>query len=313
MNLSVFSDYTFIVVALGCGMLGIISGVLGSFSVLRKESLLGDGVSHSSLPGVVIAFLLTGVRSIPVLLTGALISGLLAAFLINFIVKRSKLKFDAALAAVMSVFFGLGTVLLTCAQKLPDATQAGLEAFIYGQASAMLKSDVILLSGAALVLLLGIILLWKEFKLFSFDRDFAVQAGFNEKLLWAALSLMTVLTIILGIQTVGVVLMSAMLITPAAAARQWTNKLWVMVMLAAMFGDFSGAAGAYVSAVNTGIPTGPAIVIISGIIGVTSLLFAPKRGILRQIIGRRVNRVKLTLTVSDNDNNKEDNSKCRQR
>lgn len=313
MNLSVFSDYTFIVVALGCGMLGIISGVLGSFSVLRKESLLGDGVSHSSLPGVVIAFLLTGVRSIPVLLTGALISGLLAAFLINIIVKRSKLKFDAALAAVMSVFFGLGTVLLTCAQKLPDATQAGLEAFIYGQASAMLKSDVILLSGAALVLLLEIILLWKEFKLFSFDRDFAVQAGFNEKLLWAALSLMTVLTIILGIQTVGVVLMSAMLITPAAAARQWTNKLWVMVMLAAMFGGFSGAAGAYVSAVNTGIPTGPAIVIISGIIGVTSLLFAPKRGILRQIIGRRVNRVKLTLTVSDNDNNKEDKDKCRQR
>ncbi|MCM1299369.1 MAG: metal ABC transporter permease [Firmicutes bacterium] len=299
MNVSVFSDYTFTVVALGCGMLGMISGVLGSFSVLRKESLLGDGVSHASLPGVVAAFLLTGVRSIPVLLTGALISGLLATFLINFTVKSSKLKFDAALAAVMSAFFGLGTVLLTCAQKLPDATQAGLDSFIYGQASAMLKSDVLLLSVSALILLLGVILLWKELKLFSFDRDFAVQAGFNERLLSAVLSLMTVLTIILGIQTVGVVLMSAMLIIPAAAARQWSDRLWAMVVLAAVFGSLSGAAGAYVSAVFKGIPTGPAIVVISGIIVVFSLLFAPKRGILKQLILRQLNRLKLTVTVEE--------------
>lgn len=304
-NFSVFSDYTFIVVALGCGMLGMISGVLGSFSVLRKESLLGDGVSHASLPGVVAAFLLTGVRSISVLLTGALISGLLATFLINLAVKKSRLKFDAALATVMSSFFGLGTVLLTCAQKLPDATQAGLDSFIYGQASAMLKSDVVLLSVSAFILLLGVILLWKEFKLFSFDRDFAVQAGFNEKILSAALSLMTVLAIILGIQTVGVVLMSAMLITPAASARQWTNKLWIMVVLAAVFGSFSGAAGAYVSAVYTGIPTGPAIVIISGIIGAISILFAPKRGILKQIIGRRLSRVKLTVTLRERNSKEE--------
>ena len=300
-NFSVFSDYTFIVVALGCGMLGMISGVLGSFSVLRKESLLGDGVSHASLPGVVAAFLLTGVRSISVLLTGALISGLLA----TFAVKKSRLKFDAALATVMSSFFGLGTVLLTCAQKLPDATQAGLDSFIYGQAGAMLKSDVVLLSVSAFILLLGVILLWKEFKLFSFDRDFAVQAGFNEKVLSAVLSLMTVLAIILGIQTVGVVLMSAMLITPAASARQWTNKLWIMVVLAAVFGSLSGAAGAYVSAVYTGIPTGPAIVIISGIIGTISILFAPKRGILKQIIGRRLSRVKLTVTLRERNSKEE--------
>lgn len=304
MNFAVFSDYTFIVVALGCGMLGMISGVLGSFSVLRKQSLLGDGVSHASLPGVVAAFLLTGIRSIPVLLTGALLSGLLATFLINLTVKKSKLKFDAALGTVMSAFFGLGTVLLTCAQKLPDATQAGLDSFIYGQASAMLKSDVILLSAAALILLLGVILLWKEFKLFSFDRDFAVQAGFDEKALSAVLSLMTVLAIILGIQTVGVVLMSAMLITPAASARQWTDRLWIMVLLAALFGSLSGAAGAYISAVYTGIPTGPAIVIISGAVGAASLLFAPKRGILKQIIGRQLSRVKLTVTIGDKEGGK---------
>lgn len=297
MNFSVFSDYTFIVVALGCGMLGMISGVIGSFSVLRKESLLGDGVSHSALPGVVAAFLLTGIRNSPVLLTGALISGLSATFLINIIVKKSKVKFDAALATVMSTFFGLGTVLLTCAQKLPDATQAGLDSFIYGQASAMLKSDVIILSISALILLLGVILLWKELKLFSFDRDFAVQMGYNEKLLSLLLNLMTVITIILGIQTVGVVLMSAMLITPAASARQWSNRLWVMVAAAAFFGALAGGVGAYISAVNEGLPTGPAIVIITGIIGVISILFAPKRGVLKRIIDRQMNRVKLTVTM----------------
>ncbi len=297
MNFSVFSDYTFIVVALGCGMLGMISGVIGSFSVLRKESLLGDGVSHSALPGVVAAFLITGIRNSPVLLTGALISGLFATFLINVIVKKSKVKFDAALATVMSTFFGLGTVLLTCAQKLPDATQAGLDSFIYGQASAMLKSDVILLSVSALILLLGVILLWKELKLFSFDRDFAVQLGYNEKLLSLLLNLMTVITIILGIQTVGVVLMSAMLITPAASARQWSNRLWIMVAAAAFFGAFAGGLGAYISAVNEGLPTGPSIVIITGIIGVISVLFAPKRGVLKRIIDRRLNRVKLTVTM----------------
>lgn len=297
MNFSVFSDYTFIVVALGCGMLGMISGVIGSFSVLRKESLLGDGVSHSALPGVVAAFLITGIRNSPVLLTGALISGLSATFLINIIVKKSKVKFDAALATVMSAFFGLGTVLLTCAQKLPDATQAGLDSFIYGQASAMLKSDVILLSVSSLILLLGVILLWKELKLFSFDRDFAVQLGYNEKLLSLLLNLMTVITIILGIQTVGVVLMSAMLITPAASARQWSDRLWVMVATSAFFGALAGGAGAYISAVNEGLPTGPAIVIITGIIGVISILFAPKRGILKRIIDRQLNRVKLTVTM----------------
>lgn len=294
----VFSDYTFVTVALGCAALGGISGAVGSFAVLRKQSLLGDGVSHSALPGVAAAFLLTGIKNTAVLLLGALISGLLSAFLISGAVKKSKIKFDAALAVVMSTFFGLGTVLLTCAQKLPNATQAGLSTFIYGQASSMLKSDIILIFVCSFVLLGVVILLWKEFKLFSFDRDFAVQSGYSEKLLTFILSFITVITVILGIQTIGVVLMSAMLITPAAAARQWSDRLVVMVILAAAFGGVSGAAGAYVSAVESGLPTGPSIVIAASVIALISLLFAPKRGIINRIVKRRKNRLILILNQS---------------
>lgn len=294
----VFSDYTFVTVALGCAALGGISGAVGSFAVLRKQSLLGDGVSHSALPGVAAAFLLTGIKNTAVLLLGALILGLLSAFLISGAVKKSKIKFDAALAVVMSTFFGLGTVLLTCAQKLPNATQAGLSTFIYGQASSMLKSDIILIFVCSFVLLGVVILLWKEFKLFSFDRDFAVQSGYSEKLLTFILSFITVITVILGIQTVGVVLMSAMLITPAAAARQWSDRLVVMVILAAAFGGVSGAAGAYVSAVESGLPTGPSIVIAASVIALISLLFAPKRGIINRIVKRRKNRLILILNQS---------------
>lgn len=293
--MNVLGDYTFAVIALGSGVLGAISGVIGSFAVLRRQSLLGDGVSHAALPGVVAAFLLTGIKSIGVLLTGALIAGLTAALIISALVKNTKLKFDAALASVMSAFFGLGTVLLTLSQKNPDATQAGLSNFIYGQASSMLKSDVIMTAVCSGILLLGVILLWKEFKVFCFDRDFAVQLGYSERGISLVMSLMTVAAVILGIQTVGVVLMSAMITAPAAAARQWSDRLWVMVTLSAIFGLVSGVAGAYVSAVSEGLPTGPAIVIAVGIIAVASLLFAPKRGIIKRLIARKTYSLRLTV------------------
>lgn len=294
--MNVFTDYTFITVALGSAALGALSGVIGSFAVLRKQSLLGDGVSHAALPGVVLAFLLTGIKNTSVLLTGALLSGVAAALLIAFAVKKTKLKFDAVLAVVMSGFFGLGTVLITCAQKLPNANQAGLSTFIYGQASAMLKSDVILILVCSAFLFLGVILLWKELKVFSFDKDFAVLSGFSERVLSLVLSIMTVAAVILGIQTVGVVLMSAMLIAPAAAARQWSDRLWLMVILAALFGGASGVLGTYTAV--SGIPTGPAIVISASVFAAISLLFAPKRGIISRIIKRKINGNKLRLTVT---------------
>ncbi len=285
-------DYTFQTVALGSALLGIISGVLGSFAVLKKQSLLGDGVSHAALPGVVMAFLLTGSKNTEVLLLGALLTGLAATFLILSIVRNTRLKFDSALALVMSVFFGLGMVLLTYSQKVPNANQAGLKRFIYGQASTLLERDVLLMAGCGVVLLGLVIVFWKEFKLFSFDPEFAETIGFQTKWLNALLSTLIVIAIIIGLQTVGVVLMSAMLITPAVAARQWSNRLWVMVLLASIFGAVSGVAGTFFSSVYTNLPTGPVIVVCITIIAVISLLFAPERGIMLQIHRRHKNQVR---------------------
>lgn len=288
--LALFQDYTFQTVALGSALLGLISGVLGSFAVLRKQSLLGDGVSHSALPGVVIAFVLLGSKNTEVLLLGALVSGLLATLLIVSIVRHTRVKFDSALALVMSVFFGLGLMLLTYVQKIPNSNQAGLKRFIFGQASTLLQRDIILMAICGMVLLTLVLLFWKEFKLFTFDSDFAQSLGFSPKRLNLLLSFMIVLSIIIGLQTVGVILMSAMLITPAVAARQWTNKLWVMVMLSALFGAVSGVAGTAASSLVPKLPTGPAIVVCISAIVVISILFAPGRGVLDRIYQRRKNR-----------------------
>ena len=205
------TDYTFRIVALGSMVLGIISGVLGSFAVIRKQSLLGDAVSHAALPGIALAFLVTFTKRTEILLLGALISGLLSTFIIIMISKYSRVKFDSALALVLSVFFGGGMVLLTHIQKIPNSNQAGLEKFIFGQASTLLKRDVNIMIILGIVLLSIVALFWKEFKLVSFDEEFAESIGFSSQKITALLFFIIVTAIIIGLQTVGVILMSAML------------------------------------------------------------------------------------------------------
>ena len=148
-----FSDYTIQIVSMGSALLGIVSGVIGSFAVLRKQSLLGDVVSHAALPGIALAFIFVQVKDTNVLLIGALIAGLLATGAVRVIDKYSRIKFDSALALVLSVFFGAGLVLLTYIQKIPNANQAGLDKFIFGQASTLLKKDVytVLIVGAIII------------------------------------------------------------------------------------------------------------------------------------------------------------------
>lgn len=288
--LQLFQDYTFQTVAMGSALLGIVSGVLGSFAVLRKQSLLGDGVSHAALPGVVMAFLLTGSKNTEVLLLGALLTGLASTGMMITIVKYSRVKFDSALALVMSVFFGLGLVLLTYSQKMPNANQAGLKRFIYGQASTLLERDVRLTAVCGAALLLTVLLFWKEFKVFSFDPEYADTIGFGTGKLNLLLSFLIVLTIIIGLQTVGVVLMSAMLIAPAVAARQWSNRLGTVVALAAVFGASAGILGTLFSSAIPGLPTGPVIVVWITVIAAVSLLAAPGRGIFSKMLRRRENR-----------------------
>ena len=288
--LALFSNYTFQIVALGSALLGIISGVLGSFAVLRKQSLLGDGVSHAALPGVVLVFLLTGSKNTEMLLLGALVTGIFATLLILGIVKTTRVKFDAALALVLSVFFGLGTVLLTYSQKIPNANQAGLKNYIYGQAANMLESDVLSMLVVGFIVIILVLLFWKELKITSFDPEYAKTLGFNTSYINLLMILLLVLAIIIGLQTVGVILMSALIIAPAVSARQWTNKFSIMVILAAIFGGLSGLLGATISITSSKLATGPIIVVVATIIAITSLLIAPKRGVISKLYKRNQNK-----------------------
>lgn len=279
-------DYTLRTVAIGASLLGIVAGALGAFALLRQQSLLGDAISHSALPGIVIAFLLTRSKAPAVLLIGALIAGWLAALMVNWIVQRTRLKQDSALGLVLSTFFGFGMMLLTYTQRLPDARQAGLDKFLFGQAATLLVEDVWAMAIFGGIAMLLLVLFWKEFKLISFDPNFAGSMGFPVRGLDLLLTLLTVIAIVIGLQAVGVVLMSAMIVAPAAAARQWTDRLGIMVLLSSLFGAISGLAGVIVSSTTSGLSTGPTIVLAASAIVLISFLFAPQRGIIAGLLRR---------------------------
>lgn len=276
----VFQDYTFQIVALGTGFLGLLSGVIGSFTTLQKESLLGDALSHAALPGIVIGFMLIGRKEWLFLLGGAAVSGLIATGLIQWMNKNGAVQFDNALSLILSSFFGLGLVLMTYLQRIPNAAQAGIENFIYGQASSMLLRDVKVLVIVAIIGLTLIVTFWKELKIYTFDRNYSKVLGFNSNFMQLLISSIMIVTIILGLESVGVILISALLIGPAVAARQWTNRLSIMVSLSGFFGAISGVLGTLISSLYTQIPTGPSIVIVISTITFFSLLFAPNRGLI---------------------------------
>lgn len=290
-----FTDYTLRTITLGTAVLGAICGMLGSFAVLRKQSLLGDAISHAALPGIAIAFLITGAKDSNILLLGALISGLIGTFWIRGIITKTHLKSDTALGLILSLFFGFGMLLLTFIQKQPNANQAGLDKYLFGQAATLVEKDVqvmIIVTGISLLVLL---LFWKEFKVLLFDVDFTKTLGFNTKFIDILITFFIVLAIVLGLQTVGVVLMSALLLAPAAAARQWTNSLGTMVFLAAIFGAFSGVFGTAISASENNLSTGPVIVLVAGVFVLFSFIFSPGRGLLFREIRFRKNRTDLQL------------------
>lgn len=283
---SIFGDYTFRLVAIGTAVLGIVCGVLGCFAVSRKQSLIGDAVSHSVLPGVVIAFMLTGTKNMMFLLVGASIAGAVSILLISFIKRNTKADFESILATVLSSLFGLGVLLLTIVNKQEGGNKAGLDSFIYGQVSSLLIGDVVMMLIVSALLLSLVILFWKEFKVCSFDKEFATVIGFPSGLLLLFLSLLIVTSIIIGLQTVGVILISSLLVAPAVAARQWTRSLAAMCVLAGVFGACSGVVGTMISALMPKMPTGPSIVVIASGIALISLIISP-RGILRRAYRRR--------------------------
>lgn len=293
------TDFTIQTITFGTAIIGLTCGILGSFAVLRKQSLLGDAIAHSALPGIAIAFLLTGVKDTLLFIIGASMSGIIGAIWIMSITNKTRLKSDSALGIILSVFFGFGIVLLTIIQRKPDANQAGLERFLFGQAATLVLSDVIVIAVIGILSLILVIIFWKEFKLLTFDPNFAITLGFNIRILDLLLTSFIVVAIVLGLQAVGVVLMSALLLAPAAAARQWSNKLGRMIFISAVIGALSGIIGTAISASNLRLATGPIIVLIAIFLVLLSFVFSPSRGLLsrqlRYIKNRKNMRLNKTL------------------
>lgn len=278
-------------VTLGSMLLGIAAATLGSFAFLRGRSLMGDALAHAALPGVCVAFLVgewgrannlwdLGSKNLPLLLLGAGLSGVLAAWCIAAVARHSRIKEDTSQAIVLSVFFGGGVVLLTRIQGSGAGNQSGLDKFLFGQAASMVGADLWVMSLTAAILCALVWAFYKELKLLCFDSGFGRGLGFPMARLDGVLLAMIVASVVIGLQAVGVVLISAMLIIPPAAARFWTEKLHVMVPLAALLGGLSGALGAFASALAPRMPTGPLIVLAATFFFAISLLFAPKRGVV---------------------------------
>jgi manganese/zinc/iron transport system permease protein len=264
-------------VALGCLILGVTSGALGTFAVLRRQSLVGDTLAHAALPGVVVGFMAAGSKAPMALVVGAVVSGWLAMGLLTGVLRTSRLDPGTVMAVVLTSTFGLGVALLSWLQKTPKANQAGLDKFLLGQA-ASLGTDQVLLMGVLGALSLTLVgLLSKEFKLISFDPVFAKASGWPVGPIESALTLLVVVAVVNGLNTVGVVLMSAMLVAPAASARQWSRSVGGMIFGAALVGSLCGLVGALVSLHVPQVPTGPAIVVLLGVAVVASMAFGSER------------------------------------
>lgn len=287
------SDANIRYVVLGSMLLAASSAVVGCFTLLKKRSLIGDAIAHSVLPGICTAFLLSGTKNPLYLVIGACVSGWLSVVVLDGITRYSKIKQDTATGLVLSVFFGVGIFMLTIIQGSGNAAQTGLDNFLFGKAASLLFEDILVFGSIACLLLLSILLLYKEFKLITFDPLFARTAGLPVRTLELVLTTLTVLAVVVGIQAVGVVLMAAMLITPAAAALYWTNRLGWMLFLAALFGAFSGLSGAYISYLAPAMPTGPWIVIVVSTIAMLSFFLAPKKGVVYRMLQQRNLRLKI--------------------
>ncbi len=277
----------------GTMILSLTAAIVGCFTLLRKQALIGEAMAHAVLPGIALAFLMFQSKNPLVLLVGAIITGWLSTFCIDFITSRSRIKPDSAIALVLSVFFGLGVVLLTVIQNSGMANQAGLDKFLFGKAASLLGQDLVLFTSISLMVISVLVLFYKQFFLVTFDPEYAKVLGIPVERYELLLSILTVLTVATGIQAVGVVLMAALLITPGAAARHWTDKLGTMLILAGIFGAFSGLGGAFISYSAQAMPTGPWIVVFVSSIAITSFLTAPNKGIIARAVKKRRQKNKM--------------------
>ena len=285
----ILTSYSFILIAVGTFLLASSAGVIGTISVLKGQSLIGDAIGHAAYPGIIIAFMLTLTKNPTYLLLGALFTGTLAFGLIQLINHYSKVELDAILAIVLSMFFGMGMVLKTWIQGHPiysQQSQAGLNNYIFGQAAYIMEQDVRLILIVSIISLSIFALFFKEFKIFIFDEGYSQATGFHAKTMYTLLVLMTMFIIWVGLKLVGTILIASLLIVPAVTALQWSNQYHKVCFIAAGVGGISAVIGTYISTVHLGFSTGPTIIVVMTTLALISLVIG-RRGVIHRWRQRR--------------------------
>lgn len=282
-----FSDHTFTMAFWGTTVIGMVAGALGAFAYLRRQSLISDVISHSALPGILLAFLILTALGLPGrgmwgLIIGAAATGTLAVLLTNAAARIPRIRTDTAMAVVLSSFFGLGMLIMEHIQNNPLPDKGGIQDHLFGNASTITRADLtasLVTGGIALAVM---VLLWKEFALSTFDREHAAVLGLDNRVVDTAMYTAIAVATVIGIRAIGLVLMVAFVVTPPAAARQWTRTLPGMVALSGLLGGLGSAVGTYLSIAFGPLPTGPVIVVVLSLIFLFSLVAAPERGLLHR-------------------------------
>lgn len=301
--MSVFTYFTDPVLrapTIGCMLMCLAAALVGVIVFLKKESLIGESLSHAAYPGVIIGIIIAGASgfgansglAIAILVMGgAFLSAILGLWAVGILQRRLKVRNDAALCFVLASFFGIGMTLASQVQFAYSSLYRQALVYLYGQAATMTDVHIVIYGLLALAVIIVVTIYYKEIQAMSFDTAYARSLGINTQAIDALIFFLVVLAVVIGIRSVGVVLMSAMLISPAVAARQYTNKMYKMFILAAFFGVLSGFLGNYLSVELTrwliaafpdthiALPTGPMIVVTASLICLLSLMFAPKRGL----------------------------------
>lgn len=276
-----FGTYAFRTTAIGTILIGALAGALGAILYLRRQSLASDVVGHSSLAGVIGAFVLATLlgfdgRSILVLTVGGTIASVLALLLTNAIA-RQRVGIDAAMAISMAIFYGGGMIGLYLVNHSTLPNRGGIDSYLFGNAATMRQVDIITVAILGGIAILALLAFWKEIKLYCFDEVAAQVQGFAPRKMEALVIISTTVAIVVGIKAVGMILVVAFAIMPPAAARQFTTSMSGLVAGSALIGGVSGLAGAYFSVTAGRVPTGPVVVLILFAVFILALVFSPRR------------------------------------
>lgn len=275
--------YNTLVVLAGTSLLGLVSGLVGTLAVLRRRALAGDALAHATLPGLCLAFLIVGHRHLPSLLLGAACTGLIGLASVSILARSTRIKDDAALALVLGVYFGAGIVLSRWIQnRASEGSKAGLDSFLLGKTSGMILADVELIACVSIFVLVVVVALFKELRITLFDTPFAQATGWPTGTLDMLLMLMIGLVVVAGLPSVGVVMITSLLVIPAAAARFWTDRFEIMALIASLFGMISCVSGVILSTLFENLPTGALMTLCATTVFVISSVFSP-RGAIRRL------------------------------